>query len=402
MKVLVIGGGASGMIAALAAVKNGADVTLVERQSRVGRKLLATGNGRCNLTNLNLTKDRYHGENADFVISVFDKFNTEKTIAFFEDLGLLTVAEDDGKVYPLSDQAGSVLDVLRLALDEAGVEVKTDFDVKEIRKRKHNFKIHSDNEIVEADRVIVCCGGMASGKLGGTKSGYELLGSLGHTITKLYPSLVQLKTDTTFVKALKGVRADGEIILKKGDKVLAENTGEIQFTEYGVSGPVVFEISRAVATTKGDLTLSINLLRKMSFDDVCTMLFKRRNQMPNRTMENFLTGMVHNRLGRTILRYAGYGFTDLISSLEDRDIKRIAKALQNFELTVTGNMGFDSAQVTAGGIRTNEFDSETMESLIVKGVFAAGEVLDIDGDCGGFNLQWAWASGFVAGKNAVK
>nr|WP_294682879.1 NAD(P)/FAD-dependent oxidoreductase [uncultured Anaerotignum sp.] len=403
MKIIIIGGGASGMMAALSARKQGAEVCVLERQARVGRKLLATGNGRCNLTNTKLTPKNYHGQNAAFAQTALQAFNTKSTLAFFQSLGLLSTVEPSGKVYPLSDQAGSVVDVLRLALEETGVEIRTSFEVTELkRSKKREFRIFSKEETLRADAVIICCGGMAGGKLGGTQSGYDLLKSQGHTLTKLFPALVQVKTDTAFVKALKGVRADGAVLVERNGKILAENAGEIQFTDFGISGPTVFEISRVISTGKAPLTVHLNLLRNLSHEEVVSLLQNRKKTMPHQALENFLTGILHNRLGRTILRYAGFGLAEPIHSLMPSDIKRIAHAIQDFSLSVLGTMGFDAAQVTAGGIRTEEFNPSTMESRLVPGLFAAGEVLDIDGDCGGYNLQWAWASGYLAGKSAAE
>ncbi|MBR5485173.1 MAG: NAD(P)/FAD-dependent oxidoreductase [Oscillospiraceae bacterium] len=402
MKIIVIGGGASGMAAALTAARKGAQVCILEKQPRVGRKLLATGNGRCNLTNTNLSIEHYHGQDADFAKAALTRFDTEKTLEFFNNLGLITTCENSGRVYPLSDQAGSVLDVLRLALDEKGVEVRTECEVTAIKKEKNGFAVMLNDGMMKADKVIVCCGGMACGKLGGTQSGYELLKSMGHTMTKLYPVLVQVKTDTTFIRALKGVRADARVVVEAGGKVIAESQGEVQFTETGVSGPAVFEVSRAISTSKQQAVIRFDLLRDLDLQQTIQLLKKRRNLMPNQTTENFLTGILHNRLGRTVLRYAGYGFTDYIKDLKNTDIELIAAAIKNFETKVSGVAGFENAQVTAGGISTADFNPETMESRLVKGLYAAGEVLDIDGDCGGYNLQWAWASGITAAENACK
>ena len=202
MNVIVIGGGASGLMAAITAAKGGHSVTLLERQARVGRKLLSTGNGRCNLTNLNMGLPYYHGQDASFIRPAFETLSLDATLDFFHGLGLLTTAEDNGRVYPYSDQAGSVVDVLRFAADAAGVTTRAGFEVTGLKKTKKGFTVLSAEETLPADRVIVCCGGMAGGKLGGTRSGYELLQSLGHSVTKLYPALVQIKTDNTFVKAL--------------------------------------------------------------------------------------------------------------------------------------------------------------------------------------------------------
>ena len=369
MQVIIIGGGASGLMAAITAARNGRQVTLLERQARVGRKLLATGNGRCNLTNQNMGLPYYHGQAPDFARPALEALDLDATLDFFHSLGLLTTAEDNGRVYPYSDQAG--------------------------------FLVSSAEETLPADRVIVCCGGMAGGKLGGTRSGYELLQALGHSVTKLYPALVQIKTDNTYVKALKGVRANADLRLCRGQAAVAASRGEVQFTEFGVSGPAVFELSRATATEKGPLTLRMDLLPQLSLSDVEALLCQRIASMGELTTENLLAGMLHNRLGRTILRYAGYGLTDSIAVLTSNDLQRVAKAIKQFSLPVIGTLGFDGAQVTAGGIRTAEFDSRTLQSRLVPGLYAAGEVLDIDGDCGGYNLQWAWSSGYLAGQLKV-
>ena len=397
MRVAVIGGGASGLMAALTAAQQGASVVLLERQGRVGRKLLATGNGRCNLTNLELSENNYHGARPNFARPALTAFGPEETLAFFRGLGLLTAAEAGGRVYPLSDQAGSVVDVLRFAAEGAGVETRADFDVTAIRRNGDGFSVCSDSGSVPADRVVLCCGGMAGGRLGGTKSGYELLRALGHHVTKLYPALVQLRTDNTFVRSLKGVRADAGVRLERDGQALAESAGEVQFADYGVSGPAVFEISRAAATEPGELTIHLDLLRDMDFAEAAETVEARRQALPGLTLENLLTGTVHNRLGRTVLRYAGYDLSAPVGGLRRRDVNRIAGALKDFVLPVTGTQGFEGAQVTAGGARTDEFDPETLESRLVPGLYAAGEVLDIDGDCGGYNLQWAWASGRLAG-----
>ena len=238
---------------------------------------------------------------------------------------------------------------------------------------------------------------MAGGKLGGTRSGYELLQFLGHSVTKLYPALVQIKTDNTFVKALKGVRANADLRLCRNRDAVAASRGEVQFTDFGVSGPAVFELSRAAATDKGPLTLHIDLLPQLSTPEIEELLRRRLSSMPKLTTENLLAGVLHNRLGRTVLRYAGYGLTDPVASLSPADLRKIAGAAKDFALPVVSVLGFDGAQVTAGGIRTAEFDPKTLQSRLVPGLYAAGEVLDIDGDCGGYNLQWAWSSGYLAG-----
>ena len=399
MNVIVIGGGAAGMMAALTAARGGHAVQVLEKQDRVGRKLMATGNGRCNLSNLSeYPLSRYHGEQAAFVGPALAALPPEATLRAFRELGLLTVTEPDGKVYPLSDQAGSVLDVLRFALDSARVETRTGCGVEGVRCGKNGFRLETTEGPMTCDRVILCCGGLAAGKLGGSKSGYQLLESLGHSCTKLYPALVQLRTDPTWVKSLKGVRADAALTLRAGDKVLATGAGEVQFTEYGISGPAVFELSRHAAAGPTGQMLELDLLRSLEPGALEQLLAKRQQTMSGLTLENLLTGTVHNRLGRTLIRAAGYDLNAPVQTLRAPDRKKIAATVHRFCLPVTGNQGMDAAQVTAGGIRTREFDPETLESRLVPGLYAAGEVLDIDGDCGGWNLQWAWSSGYLAGQ----
>ncbi len=399
MDVAIIGGGAAGMMAALSAAENGSRVTLLERQPRVGKKLLVTGNGRCNLSNTDMSAAHYHGRDGSFAEKVLSQFDVTATLDFFRALGLLTVCESSGRVYPLSDHANSVLDVLRLALEQTGTEQLTGFEVTSVTpKRTGVFLLRSAERQLTADKVVVCCGGLAGTRAGGGAGGYELLQSLGHSRTQLYPCLVQIKTDGAFVRALKGIRADAAITLRRGDTVLAKSAGELQFADYGVSGPAVFELSRAAATASGALTLHIDLLRDFSPAEITDILRGRRQAAQNLNIDNLLTGVLHNRLGRVILKQAGYTLTASVRTLSDGDLRAITAACKDLALNVEGTLGFDSAQVTAGGILTAEFDPATLQSKIVPGLYAAGEVLDVDGDCGGYNLQWAWSSGHLAGQ----
>ena len=398
MKVLVIGGGASGMMAALTAAEDSRNqVTLLERQSRVGRKLLATGNGRCNLTNLHASPEHYHGQQPDFVRPALERFSVEDTLGFFKELGLLTVAEDSGKIYPFSDQANSVVDVLRFALEQRGVDLRCGCEVLSIGKKARGYNVKTAEEAFYCDKLIVACGGAAGGKLGGTELGYKLLKSMGHTVTSLHPALVQLKTDTTATRSLKGVRADAGLTLKRNGVTVLTNAGEVQFTDFGISGPAIFEMSRE-AGFGGELVLLLDLLRPMSEADLTNYLMEKQTRMPKLPLEEFLTGILHNRLGRVVLKQAGFDLARQADSLAENELARIAHWVKFFPLTVTGVMGLELAQVTAGGVLTSEFRPDTLESRLNPGLFATGEVLDIDGDCGGYNLQWAWSSGRVAGQ----
>ena len=396
MNVLIIGGGAGGMMAALTAAQSGHRVTLLERQARVGRKLLATGNGRCNLTNRNVSPAHYHGGEGfcDYALTQFD---VNATLHFFETLGLLTVTEESGRVYPMSNMAGSVLDVLRYALEQANIDLRTAQVVTDVKKTANSFTVRTETDTFAADAVILAAGGCAGGKVGGVMDGYQIAKALGHHRTALYPSLVQLKTDPTYPRALKGVKAECGITIRRGKEVLAQNKGEVLFTEYGVSGPAIFDVSRTVAAGGDGLTCELDFFPDLDDTALQSWLNSRRESMSAREAGTLLAGSVHSRLGQMIVKSAGFT-NQIVSTLTDADMSRIVRQMRRFSLPVTGVCGFDQAQVTAGGLRCDEFDPQTMQSRLVPGFYACGEVLDVDGDCGGYNLQWAWSSGHLAGQ----
>ena len=396
MVIGIIGGGASGMAAALAAAeKRDAVIYLMERQTRVGRKLLSTGNGRCNLTNLHAGEGGYHGNSPAFAGYALAQFPPEAALQWFAGLGLLTVAEDSGRVYPYSDQANSVVDVLRFGLEQPNIVVKLGYEVEKVKKTPNGFRVEAKGEAVECDRLIVACGGLAGTKLGGSMSGYKLLRALGHSCTKLRPTLVQIKSDWDGCPSLKGVRANCRAEILHNGIVTTQSTGQLQFTEYGLSGPVIFEISRDVCQGGGDWTCRLDFLPEMSEETLRGALERRRET--NLPVSELLTGILHNRLGRVLTQSAGLSANGRVRDLSDWEIGQAVSAVKALEVSLTEPMGMDSAQVTAGGIVTTEFDEKTMESRLVPGLYACGEVLDIDGDCGGYNLQWAWSSGRLAG-----
>ena len=387
------------MMAALTAAEDkNHTVILLERQQRVGRKLLATGNGRCNLTNIGASAENYHGENPDFVRPALENFPPEETLRFFKALGLLTVTEYGGRVYPLSNSANSVVDVLRFGLDRAGVELRTACPAREIRRGNRGYQVLTDGGALHADKLIVACGGAAGGKLGGVMDGYELLKPLGHKRTSLRPALVQLITAPEYPRSLKGIRAEVQMGLYQGAACLGKSRGELQFTETGVSGPAAFDLSRAAATAGEGAELRIDFLRDYPQEQVLALLQNRRESFPQREGGELFTGMLHNRLGRMLVKYAGINGAAPLEALDGGQLAGAVQACKDFRLALRGTEGFDSAQVTAGGIKTTGFDPETLESWFMPGLFVCGELLDVDGDCGGYNLQWAWASGHLAGR----
>lgn len=397
-EVLILGGGASGMAAAIRAAALGRRVTLLERQGRLGRKLLATGNGRCNLTNTGAGPANYHGTAPDFVRPALAAWPPAAVLEFFSGLGLRWVEEYGGRVYPKSDHAGSVLDVLRLELERLGVETVVSAPVTALRRAGGGFTAETGAGRYRADMAIVACGGCAGGKLGGVTDGYALLESLGHRRTALRPALTTLRCDSEYPKALKGVRAVARVSLRRGRRELAGETGDVLFTETGLSGTAVFGISRW-ASGEG-LTAALDLFPEDSPETLLADLRTRRARFSQRPANELLVGAVQSRLGLMLCKAAGLSGGSPAGSVSDGALARLAAVMKDFAFPVRGLGGFEAAQVTAGGIDVRDFDPVTLQSRLVPGLYACGEVLDVDGDCGGYNLQWAWASGLTAGEGA--
>lgn len=402
--IAIIGGGAAGLCAAVQLARGGVpSVTVFEKAARVGRKLMATGNGTCNITNRDLSLRHYHGADPGFAKAALAAFTDRDTVAFFASIGVECVTEPDGRVYPRCRQAGSVLDCLRLAAEEAGVVFRTGCPVTAVRPQQSGFALKTPEGEVTVQHLLIATGGAASPSLGGGTDGYTLLTTLGHTRTPLFPTIVQLRTDTTFVKAVKGIRVEAAVTLT-GDGRTLSSAGEVLFTEYGLSGPAVMAISRLAGNwerrKKGTMTAHLDLLPDLPLDNVSALLQERR-RFGGREAGDFLTGFVNKRVGQTILRAAGIALSTPVSALSDRNTARVAALLKDWAIPVIGTQGLKAAQATAGGIATGEFDPATMQSRLVKSLYAAGEVLDIDGDCGGYNLQWAWSSATAAARDIV-
>ncbi len=403
--VIIVGGGAAGMIAAISAKRTGANVTILERNPRVGKKILATGNGRCNFTNINSDITYFHGENPKFAYSPLSSFTVEDTIRFFEKLGIQSKIEDFGKVFPMSDQASSVLDVLRYELEEIGVNNIINAYVKDIKKKNGIFIINlEDGRIYKGDKVIIATGGNAMPSSGSDGNGYTLARQQGHSVTDIFPALVQLMVEGDFLKRIDGVKFVGtaEIIYK--NKSLDKDRGDILFTNYGVSGPPILQISRKAGEllqVKKDVYLKVSIIDTMTKEELIKILNKRFKLSPKKSLDFSLVGLINKKLIPVILMEAG--IKDLkrsAESISSKEVDSVAQILTNWRFKIKGTKSWPSAQVTAGGIDTKEINSTNMESKLVEGLFFAGEIIDIDGYCGGFNLQWAWSSGFIAGQSA--
>ncbi|SMB96175.1 hypothetical protein SAMN00017405_1469 [Desulfonispora thiosulfatigenes DSM 11270] len=405
--IIIIGGGAAGIVAAIFAKQNYADVTIIEKNDRIGKKILVTGNGRCNFTNLNVEVNCYSGKNPKFVYSSLASFNVHDTIDFFEKLGISHKIEEAGKVFPRSDQATSILDVLRYEVEELGIKLITNSDVRSISKKGSKFTVVSENgKVHKTDRIILATGGKAMPSSGSNGEGYELAKSFGHTVTDLYPGLVQLKLAGNLFKQIQGVKFKGTAGLFNNNKLLYTDYGDILFTSYGISGPPILQLSRKAAellNKNEEAILKVKIIDNMNRDELNAYLTKRFMDRPKKSVEFSLVGLINKRIIPVILKEIGIkDINKSVANLTKEEKENLVTILTDWRFQIIGTKSWQDAQVTAGGINTNEVNQKTLESKLVKGLFFAGEILDIDGQCGGFNLQWAWSSGYLAGINASK
>lgn len=404
-KIIVIGGGAAGMMAAIVAASNGGDVTILERNDRVGKKLLATGNGRCNYTNVHLNINNYHGKDYKFAEWALSSFDEKATIDYFEKMGITPAIEDNGKAYPLSFQSSSMLDVLRYEIEDKQIDLITDAYVVGIKKQKNFILKLKDGRIFEADKVILATGGMAMPVSGSDGNGYSLAKSLGHTLIDIHPGIVQLNLEGNFFKQINGVKVIGVAKLYSKDKLILEDRGDILFTNYGISGPPILQISRTALEylkNEKNIQLRIGIIHTKTKEELETYLYERFSNSPNKNIQESLIGLINKRLILPIIKELNLDKDKIVQDLNKEEVSKIANILTNWCFKITGSQSWGQAQVTAGGISTKEINNKTMESKLIKGLYLVGELVDIDGDCGGYNLQWAWSSAYAAGMNSVK
>ena len=401
-RVAVIGGGSSGLMAAITASVQGAFVTIYERNERVGKKILVTGNGKCNFTNSDMRKECFYSDNPEMAWGCIQHFGYEDTLSFFEELGVL-YKERDGYYYPACEQASVVLDALRFRADELGVETRCDAYVTDVTKTEKGFVVCTALDEAHYDCVILCTGGYAAPKTGSDGKGYKLAKRLGHKVSVTHPALVQLRCEEPFLKQIAGVRAKAKIAFYERHHWLCDEQGEVQLTDYGISGIPVFQCSRVISRLLKDgrtCVARLDFMPEYTKEQWMELFERRFEQMQERNVKEFSNGLLNKKIMQL--------FEKLCSLKEDAKVKDNKENLRNmfllckdFPLTVTAANGYDSAQVTAGGVLLSEV-TEHLESVICPGLFFAGEILDVDGICGGYNLQWAWTSGYLAGMQAAK
>lgn len=412
-KIGIIGGGASGLMAAVAAAENlsgyqNEDIIIFEKKDRIGKKILATGNGKCNVTNLEFSIKEpdlfYRGGKPEQLSEIFSCFSEKDTIRKFEQMGVLLMSRN-GYIYPLSQQASTILDAFRFELDRLGVCVETECAISEIRRKKSGFELYSDKGSWFVDRLILACGTPAGEKQGEGLDGYRMAASLGHTVQGPWPALVQLRCEGNFWKGLAGVRTDADICLivdgKKGEKRWCER-GELQLTDYGISGIPVFQLSRyaSMGLDRGaKVRAVIDFMPEIK--DWKGFVQNRIKNFYGRSMEVLFGGLVNKKIIQVLLKLCGLKLQDLLDHSSEKRAGDVFSLLKSFEVIICAANPFSSAQVCAGGIPLREV-SVRMESLRMEGMYLTGELLDVDGRCGGYNLQWAWSSGYLAGRDAAR
>lgn len=407
-ETLVIGGGSAGMMAAIVAKDHSQDVAIIEGGNRVGRKLITTGNGRCNITNRRIKPpyENYHSQNEGFFRSVLDQLTVDDTIGLFYSLGLPIVELTKGRMYPQSLQASSVVDILRLNLEERNVPVYLETKVVDIRRdsEKQQFIIETNGDVKTfyCRKLIIAAGGISAANTGSDGTIHQILSGFGHRVTPMLPTIVQLKLDYPHLKAVAGVRFDALAMVSVDGVITRESFDEVLFTPYGISGPAIYDICRdaSVGTyEKKQVKIHLDLFPQQSLEELSDFFEGHFAMFGHRSLLNVFNGVIHKKLVPALLKDAG--ITDLhmpAGHLDYANRHKLCRLLKDWTFICYDTNGFQYAQGTIGGIDTQDVDPDTLQSKLVDNLYFCGEVLDVDGDCGGFNLQWAWSSAYVSGK----
>ncbi|MGN0383312.1 MAG: NAD(P)/FAD-dependent oxidoreductase [Eubacterium sp.] len=401
--IAVIGGGAAGLTAAISAAKCGAAVTIFEHGSRVGKKILSTGNGKCNLTNMVITDSCYRASLPEFPLKVIMNFDQQDTMNFFKELGL-SLKEKNGYIYPSSLQASSVLDMLMYSCEELKVMIIFETHIT-ISKKSDVFIVKSDNDTFYFDSVIIATGGKSAPGTGSDGSGYKIAKSFNHNIIKPLPALTALKSDDKLFKSMSGVRISSTITLYVNKKSIYKDKGEIQLTDYGISGIPVFNASHfaARALDEGNnVFVLLDLFPEKEFDALMELIIHKALLHPDMNAHNLLNGIINKKVADVILKKSNIKFTTTAKDFNTYMFETVVRNIKEFNVNIIGTNDFNNSQVTCGGIDVSEINPNTLESLITPNLYFAGEILDVDGICGGYNLQFAWSSGYIAGENAAK
>ena len=396
-KIGIIGGGASGVFASIQLARLGHEVHIFERNDKLLKKIYATGNGRCNFTNSNISIENFHGQNAKFPMSIINNFTYDDCIMFFNGLGVKEIELEDGKVYPMSLQAKTIAQVLIQEAENQNVVVHLNSYIKKIDFKRNVRILKYDNSGYTFDYLIVAAGGRAMEKSGSDGNGYGLLEDLGHSITKTYPGIVQLNTKESLYKTIQGTKIPGDVYLVKDGKKILKQSSDILFTDYGISGPGILQISgRAIAEIKkGErVFISLDLLSHMETEELFNFLISSICQNGYKSPKDLLSCILHENISDLIIRDLEI-YENHVSELTNEEVKSICHKCKDLRLEVTGYKSEKDGQITCGGVDTKEIDPKTLKSKIYDKLYLIGEIIDVDGDCGGYNLHWAWASAYA-------
>jgi hypothetical protein len=401
VNVAIIGGGAAGLMAALFTSRAGADVTIYEHNSSVGKKILASGNGRCNIINTTATHEDYVGNDPQFVTYALKQLSFGYFEKFCNSIGLILDIKDDGRCYPLSNEAKSVLIALKSAVSEAGVKIITDSHVSAVTKKENRFIIETPSGKNHFEKVLIATGSEAAPQLGATNDGFTFARSFGHEIIPTYPSLVQLHLNSKNHPKMAGVKTVAEVTLVIEGKNNTKVTGDILFAAYGISGLAILDVSQRASyalLNKQRVSISLNLLPRYDRGELVSILEKLFTSVPKHNVHTALCGMIPAKIATYLLEDAVISLSTTVSTLTPKEIKKLAHLIGEWKFEVNGTHGFKHAEVSGGGVSTVQVNNKTMESKLVNGLYFAGEVLDIVGRRGGYNFNFAWASGMIAGK----
>ena len=404
-RIGIVGAGASGLAAAIAAARAGAQVTVIEHMDKAGKKILSTGNGRCNLTNRRMEAECFRCGQKDFPMKVIERFGLEETLCFFEGLGIL-IKDRNGYLYPYSDQASSVRDVLLQEAERRRVQIHLSCHIERIEERPcGGFVLHTDQGRLSEDALILAAGSKAAPSTGSDGSGYELARQLGHSIIKPLPALVQLRCQGNMYRQMAGVRTEAGVRLLVDGELAAEDRGELQLVDYGLSGIPIFQVSRFAARAldqRRRVTVRVDFMPAWEEREAFGLLKKRASLLGYKPVSDFFTGMLNPKLAQVLIKCSGVNPSLKAGELTGKQLGRILGQLKSYEAIVMSVNPFANAQVCCGGVDTRRVDPRTMQSRIKRGLYFAGEILDVDGICGGYNLQFAWSSGVTAGWSAAR
>ncbi len=399
--MIVVGAGAAGLVAAITAARAGQKIILLEQNTKMGKKILVSGNGKCNIDNKYISLSRFHGQNPDFIEKVLEGYGIEVVEKFFTSIGIELTEGKEGKMFPMSLQAGSVVELLEYEAKRAGVEILCDCVVTSVSKEGNTFTVETSQGTKSCKKLLLSSGSPAAPQLGGSNSGYAFATKMGHSLIPRHPSLVQLCSEEAWVKACAGVKIAGLAQLYANGEYITEKKGDLLFTNYGISGLAILDLSREVSIRLANYDyceLNLDLMPELSKEKLTNLLLKRIEEGSYKPIVLWLQGVLNKKLIHIILEQSKCK-VNIEGELNRKEVGKLVYAIKNLKLSINDTKGFKGAEVATGGINTVEVNPQTMESKLVPDLYFAGEILDVDGDRGGFNFHFAWVSGMRAGKN---